>query len=118
MAGIHSFRLPFFRDDPDSHRYVPSPRYQRIEGWWSFSNKNWASWWVSFFKDMADAGDLNLADPLMKECLRFSFAKVLQIGLDEAKNNWNIHYIRKSRFETVSALTKSNTVLNVFLSYF
>lgn len=79
MAGIHSFRLSFFRDDPDSHRYVPSPRNQRIEGWWSFSNKNWTSWWVSFFKDMADAGDLNLADPLMKECLWFSFAKVLQI---------------------------------------
>lgn len=28
MAGIHSF----FRDDPDSHKYVPSPRNQRIEG--------------------------------------------------------------------------------------
>lgn len=98
MAGIHSF----FRDDPGSHRYVPSPRNQRIEGWWSFFNKKWASWWVSFFKDMADAGDLNLADPLMKKCLWFSFAKVLQIGLDEVKNNWNTHYIRKSRFETVS----------------
>ena len=28
MAGIQSF----FRDDPDSHRYVPSPRKQRVEG--------------------------------------------------------------------------------------
>ena len=98
MTGIHSF----FRDDPGSHRYVPSPRNQWIEGWWSFFNKNWASWWVSFFKDMADAGDVNLADPLIKECLWFSFANVLQIGLNEVKNNWNTHYIRKSRFETVS----------------
>ena len=55
-----------------------------------------------FFKDMADAGDLNLADPLQKECLWFSFAKVLQVGFDEVKDNWNTHYIRKSRFETVS----------------
>ena len=30
MAAIHAF----FRDDPDSHRYVPSPRNQRIEAWW------------------------------------------------------------------------------------
>lgn len=51
---------------------------------------------------MADAGDLNLTNPLMKECLWFSFANVLQIRLDEVKNNWNTHYIRKSRFETVS----------------
>ena len=27
MSAIHSF----FRDDPDSHRYVPSPRNQQIE---------------------------------------------------------------------------------------
>ena len=98
MAGIHSF----FREDPDSHKYVPSPRNQRIEGWWSFFNKNWASWWVSFFKDMADAGDLNMVDPLHRECLWFCFAKVLQVELDTVKGNWNTHYIRKSRFDTVS----------------
>ena len=51
---------------------------------------------------MADEGDLNLADLLMTECSWTSFAKVVQIGLDEVKNNWNTHYIRKSRFETVS----------------
>lgn len=98
MAGIHSF----FRDDPNSHKYVPSPRNQRIEGGWSFLKKNWASWWISFFKDMDDKGDLNMADPLQKECLWFCFAKVLQIGLDEVKDNWNTHYIRKSRFDTVN----------------
>ena len=40
MAGIHTF----FRDDPDSHRYVPSPRNQRIEGWWSFFRRSHVSW--------------------------------------------------------------------------
>ena len=34
-----------------------------------FLNKNCASSWVSFFLDMADEGDLNLADLLMTECL-------------------------------------------------
>lgn len=98
MAGIHSF----FRDDPDSHKYVPSPRNQRIEGWWSFFKKNWSSWWISFFKDMECKGDLNMLDPIQKECLWFCFAKILQTGLDEVKDNWNTHYIRKSRFDTVS----------------
>ena len=59
-----------------------------------FLNKNCASWWVSFFLDMADEGDLNLADLLMTECLWSSFAKVLHIRLDEVKNNWNTHCIR------------------------
>ena len=29
--GIIAAIQSFFRDDPDSHRYVPSPRNQRIE---------------------------------------------------------------------------------------
>lgn len=29
----------FFRDNPDAHRYVPSPRNQRIECWWSYLSK-------------------------------------------------------------------------------
>ena len=36
MARIHSF----FCNDPNSHRYVPSQRNQRIEGWWSVLRKN------------------------------------------------------------------------------
>ena len=54
------------------------------------------------FKDMVDAGHLNMSDPLQKECLWFCFAEVLQMGLNEVKGNWNTHYIRMSRFETVS----------------
>ena len=98
MAGIHSI----FVDDPDSHRYVPSPRNQRIEGWWSYLKKHWASWWINFFKDMCDRGTLNMADPLQRECLWFCFARVLQTGLDEVRDSWNTHYLRKSRYETVA----------------
>eukprot|EP00794_Sanderia_malayensis_P002894 gene2894-3345_t len=98
MAGVHSF----FTDDVDSHKYVPSPRNQRIEGCWSFLKKSWSSWWISFFKDLESKGDLNMFDPVQKECLWFCFAKIVQTSLDEIKNNWNIHYIRKSRFDTVS----------------
>ena len=34
--GIAAAIQTFFRDNPDSHRYVPSPRNQRIESWWSY----------------------------------------------------------------------------------
>ena len=54
MAGIHSF----FVNDPDSHRYVPSPRSQRIEGWWSFPKKQWASWWINFLRTCATGDPL------------------------------------------------------------
>ncbi len=43
-----------------------------------------------------------MLDPVQKECLWFCFAKILQTGLDEIKDNWNTHYIRKSRFDTVN----------------
>ena len=32
VAAIHSF----FRQDASAHQYVPSPRNQRIECWWSY----------------------------------------------------------------------------------
>ena len=39
IAGIQAF----FRDDADSPHYVPSPRNQRIECWWSFLRKSHTS---------------------------------------------------------------------------
>lgn len=39
----------FFRDNADAHRYVPSPRNQRIEAWWSQLCKQRTSWWREFF---------------------------------------------------------------------
>ena len=34
-AAIHSF----FRQDTDAHYYIPSPRNQKIEFWWSYFRK-------------------------------------------------------------------------------
>ena len=63
MAGIHSS----FCNDPDSYRYGPSPRNQRIEVWWSFLRKNQTSWWMNFFNDLIAAGILGLTDQLEKK---------------------------------------------------
>ena len=98
MAGIQSF----FRGDPDSHRYVPSPRNQRIEAWWGFFRKSHSNWWIDFFKDMVEERLLDLTSELEMECLWFCFAELLQTILNEVKEHWNTHRIRGSRHDTVS----------------
>ena len=97
MAATQSF----FRDDPDSHRYVPSPRNQRIEGWWGFFRKSCSTWWMNFFSDLVTEGTVNLTSELEMECLWFCFAGILQKILNEVKEHWNTHYIRGSRYDTV-----------------
>ena len=100
--GIVASIQSFFRDDVESHRYVPSPRNQRIEGWWSYFRKSRTNWWSNFFKDLEERGVFNQAIELQSECLWFCFASLLQIDIDQVKEHWNTHYIRRSRHDTVS----------------
>ena len=90
----------FFRDDENAHKYVASPRNQRIEGYWSQYRRNRSSWWINLFKDLVEAGDLNTGDALQKDCLWFCFAELLQEDLDAVREHWNTHRIRKSRNDT------------------
>ena len=62
IAGIQAF----FRDDADSHQYVPSPGNQRMGCWWSFLRKSHTSWWISFFKDLCDSGVVDLTNKIEK----------------------------------------------------
>ena len=90
MAGINA------------HRYDFSQSNQRIESWWAFLQKNRSNWWMNCFKDMIETGHLNTSSDLDKECLWYCFANLLQEDLTSVKRNWNSHYIRKSRFDTVA----------------
>lgn len=45
---------------------------------------------------------MDLSDELNKECLWYSFCGIIQQELDDVKEHWNTHYIRKSRFDCVS----------------
>ena len=98
MAAIQSF----FRDDENSHRYVPSPRNQRIEAWWGLFRKASSSFWMNLFKDLVDEKSLETTSVLDMECLWHCFSSVLQNELDEVKEHWNTHYIRKSRHDTIN----------------
>ena len=51
---------------------------------------------------MVDRGLLDLTSELEIECLWLYFSKLLQNILDEVKEHWNTHRIRKSRRDTVS----------------
>ena len=100
--GIMASLQSFFRDDLNSHCYVPSPRNQRIEAWWSYLRRSRTNWWINFFKDLEDQVTFNPACEVEYECLWFCFAPLLQQGIEQLKGHWNTHYIRKSRHDTVS----------------
>ena len=87
----------FFRDNSDAHRYVPSPRNQRIESWWSHFSRSRSLWWREFFADLERRGTIDLACELSKECLIYVFSPLIQMELDRVKEHWNTHYIRKSQ---------------------
>jgi len=57
----------YFHDNPDAHRYVSSPRNQRIEGWFSFYSRNRSTWWRNYFKDLESEGVLNSASKLCRD---------------------------------------------------
>lgn len=91
----------YLRENNDAHRYVPSPRNQRIEGWWRFFCKNRTSWWRSFFQDLETQGIIDTTSEIHKECLWYCFSCVLQKECDHVREHWNTHRIRKSRHDTV-----------------
>ena len=87
-----------------AHQYGSSPANQRIEGWWSSFGKSRSSFWINWFKDMVDAGILELGDEFDMKCLWFCYSRLLQKELENVKEHWNSHYIRKSRHDTVAGV--------------
>jgi hypothetical protein len=107
MATVQCFLRRNHQDSlagVSAHRYGSSHSNQRIEGWWAFLRRSWSSWWMNFFKDMVDKGELDTSNPLQMECLWFCFNKVIQNELNQVKENWNSHYIRESRHQTAAGI--------------
>ena len=103
MAAMQCFLRRSHGDDHASlkaHIYGPSTSNQRIEAWWSHLRKSWTTWWMNFFSQMVDAGELDTSDELQKHCLWFCFNKLVQKGLNQTRISWNTCYIKKSRHNT------------------
>ena len=92
----------FFRENLDAHRYVASPRNQRIEGWWSQFARQRLNWWRHFFQDLVSRNEFDSTDNFQAEALWFTFSGLLQEELEFVKEHWNTHKIRKNRYGTVS----------------
>lgn len=100
--GIAAAIQCYFRNNDAAHRYVPSPRNQRIEGWWSYFSKSYSTWWRNFFHDLEFRGVVDMSMELSKECLWYCFSPLIQSDLDIVKAHWNTHSIRRSRHNTVA----------------
>ena len=99
--GLAASMQCYFRDNSDAHRYVSSPRNQRIEGWWSYYARSRSTWWRNYFKDLESQGVLDSSSELCMGCIWYCFAHILQEDLNNVKEHWNSHRIRKSRHNTV-----------------
>ena len=84
-----------------AHRYGSSHTNQRVEAWWATLRKSWSSWWMNFFKDLIARGLLDTSNVLHLQCLWFCFYPIMQEALNEIRESWNCHYVRKSRHDTV-----------------
>ena len=80
-----------------SFRYGPSTRNQRIESWWSVFRRNRCTWWINFFKDLCDETIFDPSIHYHVNFLRFCFIGLVQTELDQTKQLWNNHRIRKNR---------------------
>ena len=50
---------------------------------------------------MCDSGVLALGNDFHMQCLWFCFSRLIQKELDNVKDQWNSHYIRRSRHDTI-----------------
>ena len=75
---------------------VPQTKEQNATG--LFFRKQHSSWWIDFFHDMHQSDILNLTNDIHVEALWFCFADLLQKHLDDVKEFWNTHRIRKSKY--------------------
>ena len=79
-----------------SFQYGKSVSNQRIEAWWSILKRDTLQTWINYFKDLRESGVYDDSDIIHVEASRFCFYTSLQKDLDDMKEYWNNHKIRKS----------------------
>ena len=77
-----------------AHRYSSSHANQRVENWRSHSKRGFTAWVIDFFTTLLTEGKLALGDHLHMECAWLVFSDFLQLELDKAKDEWNMHFMR------------------------
>ena len=99
IVGSQRFHRRNHEDDLAGHLsflFGKSIANQRREAFWSQFRRSCADWWIQFFKGLVHNGVYNNTDFLQMECFKFAFFPVIQKELENIKDNWNSHRIRKS----------------------
>ena len=94
MAGMQCYFRQNGQDGfagEKAHKYGSSPGNQRIEAWWSHFRRGKGGWWIDFFKDIVNAGVLDIGNVMQMEALWFCFEAVIQNELYNIKQHWNTH---------------------------
>ncbi|XP_057304634.1 uncharacterized protein LOC130641714 [Hydractinia symbiolongicarpus] len=69
---------------------------QRIESLWSQFRYDRIIWWRNFFKELVDFGLLGSGNPVITECVRYSFIHLIRKDLKEFAERWNKHILAPS----------------------
>ena len=89
----------------NARRYSSSVANIRIENWWSHNRKGYTGWLINVFKDMVATDEFNLGNTLHMELAWYTVSPLLQYELDQVKLQWNTHYIRRTRHDTIPGRT-------------
>ena len=76
---------------------VTSPQNQRIEAYWSVLQRDRLGWWKRFLQDLSDNDMLDTSDPVILDCVRFSFIDLVRHDLNRTKEECDSHIVSKSR---------------------
>ena len=60
--------------------------------------------WIDFLNDLIESDIFNLTIDLHREALRFCFKELIQGDLDQVKDYWNSHRIRKSKYALIAGV--------------
>ena len=82
-------------------RHSSSVANMKTENCWSHNRKGYAGWLINFFKDMVATDEFNLGNSLHMELAWYTFSRLLQYEPDQVKLQWNTHYIRRTRHDTI-----------------
>jgi len=103
-TGVMAAIQCYLNQDSKAHIFSRSVSNQRIENWWSHMRRGYAGWIINYFKDLVAENILLPGNFVHMECVWFVFSKFLQKQLDSIVEQWNTHYIRKSRNHTIGGV--------------
>ena len=99
IAGCQRFIRRLHTDNHSgykSFKYGKSIANQRIEALWSHLRRSCTDYWINFFKDLIEVGQLDLTNRIEKELVLFVFFDLLKKELNTFQRTWNVHALRPS----------------------